>query len=274
MERAGVKSPWLWVIGGTSDGVTLATRLAAAGVPCVVTVTTEAARRGYPASQVLRVRVGALAAGDLTAFIRQEQIGAVLDASHPFAVAISQAAIAACQSLQLPYWRYQRPSLERSRSGTAVIAPDLDSVLTADHLAGQRVLLVLGYRWLEKFRPWQPRATLFARILPSPQALQAALAAGFTPDRLIALRPPIGAELEAALWRQWQITRVITKASGKAGGEDTKVQVGQTLGIPLTVIDRPPLDYPNCYQCHDQITAVGRRWWHSINHRPEIESIR
>jgi precorrin-6A/cobalt-precorrin-6A reductase len=85
---------------------------------------------------------------------------------------------------------------------------------------GERTLLTLGYRQLRPFAPWQSQACLFARILPSLPALDGALAAGFTPERLIALRPPISAELETALWQQWQITQVITKASGPAGGED------------------------------------------------------
>jgi precorrin-6A/cobalt-precorrin-6A reductase len=85
---------------------------------------------------------------------------------------------------------------------------------------------------------------LFARILPSPTALEAVLAAGFTPDRIIALRPPITAELEVALWRQWQITQVITKASGQAGGEDRKQAIAAKLGVRLIRIARPAIAYP------------------------------
>ena len=49
-----------------------------------------------------------------------------------------------------------------------------------------------------------------------------AIAAGFTTDKIIAIRPPINKELEQALWQQWQISLVVTKASAKAGGEDIK----------------------------------------------------
>jgi precorrin-6A/cobalt-precorrin-6A reductase len=267
----------LWVIGGTSDSILLATALAERGIPCLVTVTTAAARRGYPENERLRVRVGALETQELSGFIQQEKIGAIVDASHPFAVEISRGAMATAQSLQIPYWRYERPMIEPADGASIKYVnyrPDLEAVLTADTLKGQRVLLILGYRWLAHFRPWQEQATLFARILPSAQALAAALEAGFTPDRLIALRPPIGPELERALWRQWQITRVITKASGVAGGEATKGRVAGELGIPLVVINRPTLNYPDLYQCHDQLTAKCQQWWHSVNHCPETESIR
>ncbi len=197
-----------------------------------------------------------------------------MDASHPFAVEISRGAIAAAQALQIPYWRYERPTITRSATTLIDYVPDLNAVLTDGLLAGQRVLLILGYRWLNHFRPWQDRGTLFARILPSAPALNAALAAGFTPDRLLALRPPVSPELETALWQQWDITRVMIKASGRAGGETVKVRVAEALGIPLTIINRPAQNYPNCYQCHDEITAVCQQWWGSVNHCPEFESIR
>ena len=36
----------------------------------------------------------------------------------------------------------------------------------------------------------------------------------------------------------------MTKASGKAGGENTKQQLAQELGIQLITIARPQVDYP------------------------------
>jgi precorrin-6A/cobalt-precorrin-6A reductase len=86
-------------------------------------------------------------------------------------------------------------------------------------------------------------------------SLEAALAAGFTPERIIALRPPISADLETALWRQWEISMVVTKASGAPGGEDVKRKVAAELGVPLIIIDRPFIDYPQ--QTGDLSTAIA-----------------
>ncbi len=263
--------PVLWVIAGTGEAVALAHRLAAEGILCLVTVTTAAARQSYSETPNLRVRVGGLEVATLGEFIEAQGIGAVLDVSHPFAVEISQGAIAAAQALNLPYWRYERPSLAPSPARSlvcSVVNPvaNLEALLTPDTLAGQRVLLTLGYRWLHHFAPWQAQATLFARILPSTVALGAALEAGFTPDRLIALRPPITADLEQALWQQWRITRVITKASGGPGGEDTKRAIAERLGIPLYILARPTINYPAV--CHSQSAALAlcHQWWQS--HHP------
>ena len=188
--------------------------------------------------------VGRLAAG-IEEFLQQQQIVAILDASHPYAVEISQSAIASALKQQIPYLRYERPVVEKQLNAPSAIALfNFDALLAGDYLQGQRVLLTVGYKSLQLFQPWHQKATLFARILPSATALAAAANAGFTPDRLICLRPPISADLERALWRQWIISLVVTKASGTAGGEDIKRTIAAESGIPLIVINRPVVEYP------------------------------
>jgi precorrin-6A/cobalt-precorrin-6A reductase len=75
-------------------------------------------------------------------------------------------------------------------------------------------------------------------------SLEVAIASGFSSERIIALRPPVTAELEKALWHQWDISLVVTKASGTAGGENIKRIIAAELGIPLIVIARPVVEYP------------------------------
>jgi precorrin-6A/cobalt-precorrin-6A reductase len=247
----------IWLIGGTQESAALARALSHHSIPCLVTVTTEAARSLYPIAPTVRVWVGSLNAESIQAFICEQPIHCILDASHPFAIEISQLAITTAQHYRLPYLRYERPSISPPdpSSPPSSLLTSHSLLSTLPNLTGQRVLLTIGYRFLHYFQPWHDRATLFARILPSVTALNAALRAGFTPDRLIALRPPITAPLEKALWQQWQISMVIAKASGTAGGEDIKRQVAQELGVMLIVIDRPSIDYP-C-QTSDITTAVN-----------------
>ncbi|PSN19491.1 cobalt-precorrin-6A reductase, partial [filamentous cyanobacterium CCP5] len=103
---AGGDGGRLWLIGGTRDSANLAQGLGAAQVPCTVTVTTVAARQLYAASPWLRRRVGRLSPETIEDFLGQESITAILDASHPFAAAVSELAIATAQQYQLPYLRY------------------------------------------------------------------------------------------------------------------------------------------------------------------------
>ena len=231
-----------WVIGGTTESVMVAQAIAENKFSCIVTVTTVTAVKLYPVLPNLRIRVGQLKEFQIHEFIQQEKIIAIVDASHPYAIAISETVIKIAQSLQIPYLRYERAALLPNKNITEL--ENFETLLTGNYLTHQRVLLTIGYKILPKFKVWQAQATLFARILPSVESLQVALESGFTSDRLIAIRPPISIELEKALWQQWNISLVVSKASGQAGGEEIKQTVSQLLGIPLMIIARPKVNYP------------------------------
>lgn len=235
----------IWLIGGTQESATLAVWLVAAAIPTVVSVVSESARSLYPQAPTLQVWVGTLNAATLPTFLRDYRIRKILDLSHPFAQDISARAIAAAQQAQIPYLRYERPPVAEPEPAPLVqTVPSFAALLETDWLTQERVLLTVGYRALPAFANWHDRATLFARILPSVTALEAAIAAGFATDRLIALRPPIPPALERALWTHWQISLVVTKASGRPGGEAVKRQVAADLGVRLVVVARPAIAYP------------------------------
>lgn len=134
---------------------------------------------------------------------------------------------------------------ETREQSIVVLAKSISELVESDILRGQRVLFTIGYRYLSLFSSLRADSQLFARILPSKAAITGAIAAGFSPSEIIAIRPPISADLECALWKQWQITRVVAKASGSPGGEDVKRAIARHLGIPLLLIERPCITYPN-----------------------------
>lgn len=246
--------PQIWLIGGTTEGLELAELIAQRSLRCTISVTTDAARYPYPRSPLLQICIQQFNDATLAQFLTAQNIAVILDASHPHAAEISRLAIRMAQDSQIPYLRVERPAITEVSPQVKEVQ-NVAAVLTPEYLRGQRVLLTLGAKALIQFQAWQSRSILFARILPSEKALQAATAADFAPKRLIALRPPISMELEMALWRQWKIERVITKASGQPGGEGVKRQVSEALGIPLVVIRRPQLAYPQ--QTSDMSVAIA-----------------
>lgn len=260
----------LWLIGGTRESVELGEAIASLNLFCLVTVTTATAELLYPKTPTLQIQVGPLDRKQVQALCQQQSISAILDASHPYAVEISQIAIATAQDFHIPYLRFERPRIvvgqgdkenqetqdDTQDSDESVITLDsFDSLVAGDYLNQQRVLLTVGYKALWLFQNWQQRSTLFTRILPTVKSLEAAIEAGFSRDRIIALRPPVPFELEIALWRHWHISQVVTKASGVPGGELTKRKVAAKLGIPLIVIERPVIQYPQ--QTSDMAVALA-----------------
>ncbi|MGK7944467.1 MAG: cobalt-precorrin-6A reductase [Microcystaceae cyanobacterium] len=231
----------IWLIGGTAESREIAIEISRLNLYYVITVTTEQALYLYPQSPCLTVIITRLSKITAAEFIKKYKIKAIIDASHPYATEISKLAIYCATNFNLPYLRYERPTL----SGDNIIeVKSLDTLLNSHYLLGKRVLLTLGYQSLKSFKDWHNKATLYARILPKIDSLQAALNAGFPPKQLIAFRPPLNYEMEKALWQHWQIETVVSKASGRVGGEDIKRQISQELKIPLILIQRPSLSYP------------------------------
>ncbi len=249
----------IWLVGGTTESIELAHALLSCQLSCIITVTSQAARCHYPQDPRIQIHAGVLSADTLKSFIYAQRVGGILDASHPYATKISELAMAAAQQFQLPYLRFERPQIPpkldwRERKTLILEMETLSHLLCDDYLGQQRVLLTIGRQSLQFFKDWQHKCTLFVRILPYPEALQAALAAGFSCDRILALRPPISFELEKALWQHWNISLVVSKASGQPGGEQIKRQVAEALGVKLAIIQRPPMHYPQ--QTSDLPTAI------------------
>lgn len=242
------------LIGGTSESRSLADALSRQGIPWVATVTTEGARRLYQdlPGQVVVTR---FSPPSLEQFLQECRIRVVVDASHPFAQQISQLAIQVTAQLRIPYLRYERPPLELDP--WVQVVPDWQGVLTEAVLAGRRVLLTVGVKVLPLFVPWQDRCQLWARVLP--ESVSQAVQTGIPAERVIGMRLPLSLEQELQLWQQLSPQVVISKASGEAGGLGIKQAVAKTLGIPLWVIRRPPLDYPWCSQDLTAVVQACRR---------------
>ncbi|MEL6928452.1 MAG: cobalt-precorrin-6A reductase [Cyanobacteria bacterium J06600_6] len=251
----GFESNKTWLIGGTSESAEIAKMLSESNLAVLVSVTTTAARSLYADST--EVAVGCMDKLQMKRFCWQNSIKTIVDASHPYAAVVSDQAIAVAREINLPYLRYERQSYQTASSilnrAETIELSSFEQLVAGDYLADQRVLLTVGCKALSQFQSWQHRSTLFARVLPKITSLEVAIAAGFTSDRLIAIRPPLSLATEMALWQQWQISLVVTKASGKAGGEDLKHQAANKLGVPLIVIARPQISYP---QTTNNLTEV------------------
>lgn len=238
----GKRQGRIWLIGGTVESGEIAREIAAKGWPCTISVTTTEAIALYKLTPNLKVKVGSIEANLMADFLKAERIIAIVDATHPHAAQISKFAIAQATLLSIPYLRFERPQIKKE--GNAIELDSFPTLLAGNYLQGQRVLLTIGCNNLPRFSPWQQRATLFARVLPNLRSIEIARASGFSSDRIVALRPPYSIELEKAIWQHWQVSAIVTKANGKAGGEDIKRRLAAELGKKLIIIARPDLNYP------------------------------
>ena len=235
--------PWIWLVAGTGEGPPLAARLLGRGWRVRVSVVSQAASRAYAPHPRLEMAVGAICAdaggaGDPVAAVLAELRAAahrgqacrwVIDASHPFARRISAGLATACRLQGQPLLRLRRPQPEAPGAG---ILPDLPA-LEAERLADRRLLLAIGARRLAEAMGHCPGAIHHARLLPSPEALRQAMAAGIAAERVACLRPPGEADAAAA------IEAALCRRSG--GPSETHWRrICEDLGLRLLLLERPP----------------------------------
>ncbi len=232
--------PTILLLSGTSEGPKLAQALLEASFGSVVATVTRQEAKAHlfgHLQNAITVRTQGFTADSLTDFLVNQRIGLVLDATHPFAVRITQMATAVCQQLGTPYVRYERPNWEPP-SGTVYVGGYAEAARTLPSL-GSRIMLTIGAKQLKHFAALHEQLTLYARILPSPASVQQALDAGFTQAQILALRPPFSKAFNRSLLEEYRADVLLTKASGADGGVVEKVMAAQELGLTTLMIRRP-----------------------------------
>jgi precorrin-6A/cobalt-precorrin-6A reductase len=138
------------VLGGTSEARALAAELAA--VPGLRVISSLAGRVSNPSLPAGEVRVGGFGGADgLAAYARAEGVGAVVDATHPFAETISAHAVDACARAGLPLLRLARPAWSRRDGDEWHDASSLAEAAALLPKLGSRVFLTTGRQGLAAF---------------------------------------------------------------------------------------------------------------------------
>jgi precorrin-6A/cobalt-precorrin-6A reductase len=232
---------WIWLFAGTGEGPVLAEALLQRGWNVRVSVVTPGAARAYGQRGGLEVRVGACSNDQaLAQELRELTPRWVVDATHPFAVVISERLQRLCSTLDQPLLQIERRLPAEAGPGEQLDLLDGVCELEQRLMAGEHLLLAIGARELNAAIAAAPQCTHYARVLDQPSSLQAALAAGLPQEHIACLRPdPTGAgELEQALCRRWSITQVLCRQGG-GRSEALWRRVCRQMGLPLLLLRRP-----------------------------------
>ncbi|HTD16653.1 MAG TPA: precorrin-3B C(17)-methyltransferase [Chthoniobacterales bacterium] len=238
-------SPPVWVFSGTGDGNALAAELLGRGYRVIVSTASDyGAETASVALPGVEVRSGRLGVAARRSELQVSGAVAIVDATHPFAIGISDQLIELAAEINIPYIRYDRPAAVLP--SFARQAPDMVAAARLSIEIGQRIFLATGIKNFETFIR-QPGAKLrewFLRITPDTGSLELALDAGISRSHICAMQGPFSTEFNMALWSAWKVDCVVTKESGEAGGFSFKAEAASKLGIPFVVVKRPQLSYP------------------------------
>lgn len=223
------------LFAGTSDGRALARHLMA-HCDLTVCVATEYGQvlLEEDAAQ-LQLHTGRMDQAEMTAFFQAGGFSRVLDATHPYAAAVTENLCAAASAAGVPYLR-----ILRENSGAAGAHYVGSAKAAADYLSGTEgaILLTTGSKELSAFSAL-PRERIFARVLPFADSLEACARADIPPAHIYALQGPFSLEMNMAMLHSCGAAFLVTKASGAAGGFAEKLAAAEKAGVQVVLIGRP-----------------------------------
>ncbi|TDD62752.1 cobalt-precorrin-6A reductase [Actinomadura rubrisoli] len=217
------------LLGGTGEARRLAGLLDAD--PSYEVISSLAGRTAAPGLPPGRTRVGGFGGPDgLAAWLRDEGVDAVVDATHPFAALMTASAVAAAGRTGVPLLVLRRPGWTSGPGDDWRRVPTLEDA--AASLPGERVFLTTGRKNLAAFagdaRRWFLVRSVDPPEPPVPPRMETVLARG-----------PFTVDEELALMRWHAVDTLVTKDSGSAMTA-AKLTAARTLGLPVVMVDRPP----------------------------------
>ena len=216
------------LLGGTAEARALAKTLH----PRVDIVSSLAGRVPDPALPVGPVRIGGFGGVDgLRRWLRDEHIGGVVDATHPFAATMTAHAAEACAALRLPHLVLARPAW--APGNAIVVESDTEAAKAVAKQQYSRVFLTTGRSSVQAFA--DSDAWFLIRAVTAPDAASLP-----RHHQLLLSRGPYRYDGELSLLAEHRIEALVTKNSG---GDMTraKLDAAAALDIPVVMVARPRL---------------------------------
>ncbi len=237
------------ILGGTGDANKLADRFARANVDALYSY---AGRTQIPLGHALPTRIGGFGgASGLAAFIRQERITHVIDATHPFAAEMSRNAVDACAAAQIPLIALERAPWTQMYGDRWIEVRDIDAAVDALPEARAHVFLAIGRQHLAPFAAKPQHAYTLRFVDPPEGALP-------LPDTdVIVSRGPFTLASDLGLMCARHIAWVVARNSGGTGAR-AKIDAARELGLPVVMIARPELpERPSVESIEEVLAWLG-----------------
>lgn len=227
------------VFAGTTEGRELVEFLTAQSVSVTACVATEYGETLLHPAENLTISAKRLTVEEMAELFAKEAFDLVVDATHPYAAAVTENIVQACAAAGTEYLRLLRK--ESAVLSDAVYVPDIPGAVAYLNGRPGNILLTTGSKELAKYTALEEFAQrVYARVLPVGTSLEACQAAGLKPGHIIAMQGPFSEEMNVALLRAVSAKYLVTKDGGEAGGFDAKAAAARKAGAELVVIGRPP----------------------------------
>lgn len=241
----------IWVIGGTKDSRIFLEKFASADKNIIVSTATEYGGKlleGLPVKVVSERLPLELMRG----FVEKNSIKTIVDISHPYAFEVSKNAMKVAEEFSVAYYRFEREEIHIIPDRFSEFQNINDLLEYCDKLKGN-ILVTLGSNNIEHFSKLKNLEKFYFRILPKWDMVKKCEDNGILPKNIIAMQGPFSLNMNKAMIEQLNIKYLVTKKGGVTGGEREKIDACNEKGIEVVLLDKPQIQYPNCYRNIDDL---------------------
>lgn len=228
------------VFAGTKNGRDFVTELLKGNEEIIVSTATEYGASLYEAHDHLTVISGKMDEEMMKSCFLEKGITEIIDATHPYAVNVSENLKKCAEFLGIGYKQLARDSyLEAPDDEGLLWFENYPEICEYLHEKEGNILLTIGSNNLHQFAGLNRKKKVYARVLPTSSVLKKCEDLGFSPGNILALQGPFSEELNQAMYQEYQIKYMVTKDSGSIGGVREKILPALKMGIQVLILKRP-----------------------------------
>lgn len=226
------------VFAGTAEGRRIVEFLTAQPARVTACVATEYGEILLKPAENLTISAKRMTEGEMTELFSSAHYDMVVDATHPYAAAVTENIESACKKTGTRYFRLLRENSQMPSD--AVFVSDIASAVEILNKTEGNILLTTGSKKLPEYTGIKDFAQrVYVRVLPALASLSACNDAGLQPSHIIAMQGPFSREMNEAVLRSVSAKFLVTKDGGDAGGFEAKASAAKKIGAKLIVIGRP-----------------------------------
>lgn len=198
---------------------------------------------------------------EMKAIIQKNNINIIIDASHPYAVQITRTVKSICRELSIDYLRYERASVidKYKDEKNVILVNDYEEAFEKLEGIEGTVLNTTGSRNIDKFVNWDLDNRVIHRVLPSVSVMEKCIGLGIDIGDIIAMKGPIGYDLNRGFINEYSAVAMILKDSGVQGGTEEKVRAALDLNIMAIVIKRAKEEYSKVFDDEKELVECVKK---------------
>lgn len=234
----------IFLLGGTKDSTELIKHMKSNyDTHILTTTTTEYGSRLASEAGSDDTISRPLLKDEIIEIINNSDFDILIDATHPFAEHITQTSIIVSQICNIPYIRFERPSLNLDEMDTSHIVyassfENAGEIISKDIPEGN-VLHFAGANTIEDVLKNVSKERFYPRILKVQKSIEKCEKLGIDDSHIIPMKGAASLKENIDLIEKYDASVMITKESGEIGGVVEKIDAANQKDIYLIMIKRP-----------------------------------